>query len=758
MKTAMDDRELIERFVADGSDGAFGELVARHINLVFSVAQRLLGGDRHRAQDVAQLVFINLARKAPALWGRQRWATNREPLVLSGWLHRDTYYTALRILRAERRRQQREQEAVAMNDLARDPEAVNWRQVAPVLDQALNSLDAADRDALLLRFFEQRSLVEIGDRLGIGESGASHRVARALEKLRLLLARYGITTTAAALSASIAAHGMQTAPVGLAAQLARASLAAATTSTSSLGILSLMTSTKLTVTLAILVGLALTGSVALLVRKSTAKQDGPTAQAFPARAKAGANPVLRFHGTLPKASMPADMDPALAAAVRKVHDALFAPGDDRIRPQPTLVEAITELGIQRKLALPLLREALRDSERRVRQRAIFGLMELRRDAAEALPDLLVIVGPGQGQEAKLAASAIGAIGPSIEMVPKLVQTVKDNPALASDILPLLTMFTYHDPSKVSEVASYLSPLLQETAPELRLHVASALASLKGQAAGTEVFQIALQAVQSNAGDSDLREALGTLNSMRGDSHSSAYPFGSSNLLAAAKDAIPTLIDIANNNTNEDVRFGAMALLDRLDPALRAANPPMDSALNEAKQGDTLRTKALGGEMSVPELIDALKQYPGEIAPVASALAKLGPNAQDALPALRDALNTLQPLPGRGLAASIQNGTRDAVANAIQAIAPDQPKPWFTHKDASVLVEVVEEARQQADPAQSQRMGQALLAGLPRPSQGLTPVQMRGLLESFKGIDATVYDALTAQVRKIDPHFFPKARP
>jgi len=103
-----DDRQLLRRYAKDGSEAAFGELVARHVNLVYSAALRRTGGDAHLAQDVAQLVFTDLARKARSV---------PENVVLAGWLHRATRYAAAQLLRTERRRAAREQEAVTMNSI-----------------------------------------------------------------------------------------------------------------------------------------------------------------------------------------------------------------------------------------------------------------------------------------------------------------------------------------------------------------------------------------------------------------------------------------------------------------------------------------------------------------------------------------------------------------------------------------------------------------------------------------------------------------
>jgi RNA polymerase sigma factor (sigma-70 family) len=230
-----DDRQLLRRFAADRSEAAFGELVARHVPLVYSAALRQTGGDAHLAQDIAQLVFADLARKASAL---------SEKVVLAGWLHRATIFAAKQILRGERRRRAREQEVVTMNAIQSETENDNWRQIHPLLDEALERLNKTDRDALLLRFFEQQSLAQVGASLGSNEDAARKRVNRALEKLRALLMRRGVTTTAAALSTAISVNAIQVAPVGLAATLTNASLAVAGTGTT-FTFLKIMAMTKL---------------------------------------------------------------------------------------------------------------------------------------------------------------------------------------------------------------------------------------------------------------------------------------------------------------------------------------------------------------------------------------------------------------------------------------------------------------------------------------------------------------------------------
>src|SRR4051794_38511818 len=112
----MTDGELVQRYVKDGSETAFTELVQRHVDLVYSAALRQVNGDPHRAEDVTQLVFTDLARKASGLVKHSS---------LTGWLYTCTRFTAANIRRAEQRRSAREQEAHVMNTIlnSMEPEA-----------------------------------------------------------------------------------------------------------------------------------------------------------------------------------------------------------------------------------------------------------------------------------------------------------------------------------------------------------------------------------------------------------------------------------------------------------------------------------------------------------------------------------------------------------------------------------------------------------------------------------------------------------
>ena len=204
------DAELLQAYAQDRSESAFTELVQRHIDLVYSAALREAHGEASFAEDITQAVFVELAKKASSLVRH---------LALAGWLYTCVRRMTANKRRSEDRRQRREQEAQTMCELHDPMPDLDWRKLRPVLDEAMHELKEADREAILLRYFEQRPLGEIGARLGVSENTARMRVDRALEKLRVHLVRRGNSTSAAVLSTAISVSAVQTAPAGLAATL-----------------------------------------------------------------------------------------------------------------------------------------------------------------------------------------------------------------------------------------------------------------------------------------------------------------------------------------------------------------------------------------------------------------------------------------------------------------------------------------------------------------------------------------------------------
>jgi RNA polymerase sigma factor (sigma-70 family) len=200
-----DDMLLVREYAANQSEQAFAAIVARHLNLVYSVALRQIR-DSHLAEEVTQAVFIILARKAKTLGAKT---------ILSAWLCRTARYAAANIITIQRRRQLREQEA-HMQSLGEEQESQAWLQIEPLLDSALGHLGEKDHSAIVLRFLEGRNFSDVAAAMGTTEDAAKKRVKRAVEKLRSFFAKHGLTLSAAAIVGAVSANSVQAAPIGLA--------------------------------------------------------------------------------------------------------------------------------------------------------------------------------------------------------------------------------------------------------------------------------------------------------------------------------------------------------------------------------------------------------------------------------------------------------------------------------------------------------------------------------------------------------------
>ena len=193
---------LLRRFAKDNSQEAFAALSARYLNLVYAVCLREVH-DPELAQDVTQAMFLLLARTAPSF---------RSKTALPGWLFRTARFASQNArTREQRRRKYKEKAAMERHPQARTDEA-EWSEIEPVLNKALAALKAADRDSILLRFFQDMSFAEVGASLGVSEDAAQKRVARALEKLRHFFGKEEVNLPSAALAGLLTAHAAQTAP------------------------------------------------------------------------------------------------------------------------------------------------------------------------------------------------------------------------------------------------------------------------------------------------------------------------------------------------------------------------------------------------------------------------------------------------------------------------------------------------------------------------------------------------------------------
>ena len=265
-----DDITLLKQY-AGGDESAFTALFERHVHLVYSAALRQTRNPSH-AEEITQAVFILLARKAKSLGPKT---------VLSGWLYQAARLTTANLIKREIRRQRREQE-VYMQTLT-EPDTSLWEQIAPLLDEAMGRLGEKDRNAIVLRYFENRT-PPFPAALKLNEATARKRVSRALEKVRNFFSKRGVISTTAVLAGAISAHSVQAAPAALASSatavaIARGAIAGGSTLTLVKATLIAM-KTKTIVVASIAAAAVILGTGAYFAVKSLHPKPAPAATVF----------------------------------------------------------------------------------------------------------------------------------------------------------------------------------------------------------------------------------------------------------------------------------------------------------------------------------------------------------------------------------------------------------------------------------------------------------------------------------------------
>ena len=303
-----EDSELLRRYAENHSEAAFAELVQRRIGLVYAVALRTTR-NAHRAEDVTQTVFADLARKAASLADRP---------VLAGWLYRSAHFAALGVVRAEQNRAAREREAQIMHEtLGSDEPDQDWGKIRPLLDQIMSELEERDRDAIMLRYFDNRPFAEIGARLQLTENSARMHVERSLDKLHALLGRRGIRSTTAALAAGLAQQALATAPAGLATTVTGSALASAKMAAPAVSVLQFMSTSKIattTVGLVLVLGFGMAGYEVYAEREADAAALAALRDNEALRAKLAAQRRQTEAAYLAAADLRKSIDEARAAA------------------------------------------------------------------------------------------------------------------------------------------------------------------------------------------------------------------------------------------------------------------------------------------------------------------------------------------------------------------------------------------------------------------------------------------------------------
>jgi RNA polymerase sigma factor (sigma-70 family) len=595
---------LLADYRNTGSEGAFSELVRRYTNLVYSIAKRRLSNGP-LAEEVTQTVFTRLANATPKVKGDAEFVA---------WLHRTTVHVAIDVWRSETRRRTREQHAAAMEPA---PAENAWDEIAPNLDEALNQLNDADRQAVLLRYFERKPMRDIGRILGVSEDAAKMRLSRAIDRLRTQLKLRGVTCAAGTLSGLLAERSLEAAPGQLVASLSSIKFAAGAATT--LGafslLLTVMSKAKLTTALVLaVVGIGVIGTFRIMHSGTSSNRtivatggtQGVVNPGPPSRRAMGRG---AGYDAAPKTARTPD-SAELEDLKRELRALLQKPPGGQVYPPPELTRLLTKFGAQLHEAAPILIEALSVQDYETRVWALSGLthalnlLQRRADLEDqasrvfalARPVLSkILASPDEPSMLRLMAmqsyfSPIiyknGApVNPSIplsaERTEDLLTALRTRDKLSGGIRYLIvnTLAEHFGqlPGDAATFVSALQSLLSDSEPHERLLAAYALASWPGEKPWA-LKDVLLAEVKARTTD-----------------HSYIAAQGLAKLGAQAADAIPDLLAFAE--ATKDLGNGsadcALEAACRLRPELRMQYPEIDSKLRQEEaaisQGSGVRT-------------------------------------------------------------------------------------------------------------------------------------------------------------------------
>jgi RNA polymerase sigma factor (sigma-70 family) len=207
---SLSDAQLLDRFARRGDETAFATLVRRHGPMVFAVCRRLLR-DVNDAEDAFQATFLLLLRKAGSL---------RRPELVGSWLHGVAVRTALKARAIAGKRHRRERPVVEQPAI--DADDYLWRDLRPILDEAIRQLPQKYRVPFVLCHLQGMTNAQAADRLGCPLGTVAIRLSRARQRLRVRLTKHGVALTAGALAVALEKHLAAAAtPLGLVQSVGR---------------------------------------------------------------------------------------------------------------------------------------------------------------------------------------------------------------------------------------------------------------------------------------------------------------------------------------------------------------------------------------------------------------------------------------------------------------------------------------------------------------------------------------------------------
>jgi RNA polymerase sigma factor (sigma-70 family) len=727
----MEDQRLLREYVAHNSDQAFTELVRLHLGLVYSVALRRVA-DPHGAEEVTQAVFTLLAQKARTL-GPQ--------VILAGWLYQTACFKAAQHQRAESRRLKREQQAAAMiqQDAPSQPTA-DWTRMEPLLDDAMQAISDTDRAAILLRFFQQKRLREVGLALSLDEDAARKRVDRALDKLRAWFAARGVAYPAASIAALLSAHAASAAPPAMLATTVSATAlkAAAGVTGTAAKLLPILVAMKMK-HLLIAASILLVGATVTIYRLAPTHEPQPAPTQDPvAPAPASASeqaPVARIFQALRQGrETEVSADDALRIALARFKEALHAPpkpDTQKIDPAQDLLYAIPVE--QRVAALGMVLEALRDGNKHVCLRAIRLVPLIWPQGEAALPILFDLIRSKSDEWPEVASSAMIAAAqarPNPDIVPEMVSAVMQGPrsahrALAA-IFPLVKSFL---PGSEAAFTRSLQPYLYSPDPAWRSTAARALAQLPGP-----------------KDPSVLRELTAALAPLPDGTPVELAHFGPSlealmKMGPNAADALPAVQDFAHRNPqwidHVNLVIKAIASEELHGVGVVTPLPPLDPA------AAAVARQIEDGTMTIPQLA-AVVENPKTALIGARALAEFGPSASEALPSLRRAFDA---------AVKTDLSIAFVLGAAIERLDPASPKPLLSATEIVPALQAVQSEAERANVPAWNHALQTLPNRVPLKT-GFTHQDVRLLAADLRQINPRLETAFIHKILEADARFRP----
>jgi len=626
-KSMTSDLDLLGQYVRKKSQDAFAEIVRRRVDLVYSAALRQVRSPQ-LAEEVAQSVFADLARKAGKISG-----TGVPPVnSLTPWLYAVTRRTAIDVIRKESRRQLREQIAVEMNNMNATESSTGvppvWSEIEPFFDEAMESLDETDRSAILLRYFESKSVREVGEALGASEDAAQKRVSRAVERLREFFSKRKVTIGVSGLVVLISANAIQAAPVGLAQGIiatvsSLAGVSAASTFFSSvLGKVLVVGGATAVVFVGVGIYFHMAGQFA------TGKFQAGGNQGVLVDSNQNGSTDLKSASITSKVPANVSDDAKLDEAIAHLRKVLHTrPSTHQLYDYEQITNAIEEFGLYRRDAFNVLLESCSDSEEFVRAGAIAGMGYLGKYLPEASPILWSMIYTSPSRERWLIFRALQQIGFTPSDLPALTGLLTNGPisdgTYLTKIVPeaVAGLIEAH-PQVAKPYLASVENLLDDSNPDIRFRATLALIKSEGTN-NPKIF-------------TSLHELFQRPNNRLSEYYKDIAAGILGDVGPTAQSLVPDLLEFAKSASEIGVQEAVYSAVAQIEPDLSLQNPDVAKALKQQEDAKMWEEKWKSGSYSFDDLRAALKD-PNQALLAANHLAEMGTNAHAAVPDMIRAL-------------------------------------------------------------------------------------------------------------------------